>query len=95
MFPRRVVLVVGNVMFWYAVMIVDDTKGMAPVAARIEAASFILFEALSVLRNGSVGDKRSEERHSKSTTLWQNFQCDCYIAPAHVLAMGVLHFPLL
>lgn len=40
--------VVGRVIFWYAVMMVDDARGRAAVAATMGSASFMAFPPPSV-----------------------------------------------
>jgi len=52
------VLVVGSVMFWYAVMMMDDARGRPAAVATIDAASFMVFRAPpSVSQNMSVDNK--------------------------------------
>lgn len=41
-------LAVGSVMFWYAVMMLDDAKGRVAIAATVVAVSFMVDRALLV-----------------------------------------------
>ena len=50
------VLVVGSVIFWYAVMMVDDTSGRAAMVDTITAGSFIFVSAPSVKHVKSAKD---------------------------------------